>query len=129
MRILILDDDEYIRASLTLVINSMGHEALWAATGPAGLRLLRSEVPDLLILDILLEPGGQDGWAVLRQKIQDEAIRHIPTIILSGLTTNAIFDGASVVERALSGALLILGKPFDPRVLVAAIEAIASPEV
>jgi CheY-like chemotaxis protein len=125
--ILIVDDEPLIRDALARIIDVMGHRSCWADNGHGALRLLRDEQPALMILDMLLP--GLDGWGVLRQKTMDPAIRHIPVILLSALTTEAIHVQSRAIDEALAGALLILGKPIEIGVLKRAIESLASPEI
>ena len=118
--ILIVDDEPHVRDALVRIITSMGHATCWAATGKGALRLMRSEKPDLVILDMMMPE--MDGWGVLREKDIDGSIRQIPTLILSGLTPEQVRQGGNVLENAVIGAQLILSKPIDYVVLLSAIK-------
>lgn len=125
MHILVVDDERSARDGLTRLLEMQGHTTCWAANGRTALSLMRSENPGVVILDILLEPGEQTGWDVLREKLLDERLRKIDVIVLSGLTTQEIREGAESVQNALAGVTLMMGKPVDARVLFSAIDHLA----
>jgi two-component system OmpR family response regulator len=64
-RILLADDDEGVRASLGQVLAMEGYEVLPAANGRQAVAWLRSELPDLALLDINMP--GLDGWQTLER--------------------------------------------------------------
>ena len=64
-RILLADDDEGVRASLGQVLVMEGYEVLPAANGRQAVAWLRSELPDLALLDINMP--GLDGWQTLER--------------------------------------------------------------
>lgn len=85
---------------------------------------MRTEPVDVLILDMMLGPGEMSGWDVAREKLLDPAIRAIPVIILSGLSTTAIHEGARASTDALSGTTLLLSKPCEAETLFKALDLI-----
>ena len=103
------------------ILEGSGHTVCWAASGEAGLRLMRSEKVDLIILDMLLG-AGMTGWDVAREKLLDGSIRSIPVIVVSGLPAHEVREGAQVVSNALAGAMLIMTKPINVKELEHAIE-------
>ncbi len=82
-RILIVEDDTYIRDLYKELLTNEGYEVDWADNGKAALALTE-KLPDLVLLDIML-PGGMHGFDIL------EAMRHnpntelIPVFILTNL--------------------------------------------
>lgn len=124
MHILIVDDDDNVRRALARLLGSHGHTICWSATGAGGLSLMRSEVVDVIILDMNLGPGEMSGWDVAREKLLDPTIRGIPVIVLSGLTTEQIRHGARASSDALSGTTLLLSKPCDSETLLKALSLI-----
>ncbi len=64
-KILVVDDDPYVRKSLQAVLEAEGYQVVTAQHGQEGLRLLREECPDLVILDALMP--GMDGWETCRR--------------------------------------------------------------
>ena len=121
MHILLIDDDAGVRGAMIRILEGSGHTVCRAASGEAGLRLMRSEKVDLIILDMLLG-AGMTGWDVAREKLLDGSIRSIPVIVVSGLPAHEVREGAQVVSNALAGAMLIMTKPINVKELEHAIE-------
>jgi DNA-binding response OmpR family regulator len=112
--VLIIDDDERLNELLTEYLGSFGF-SVRAATHPAeGLRVLRAAPPDLLVLDVMLP--GIDGFAVCRQ------VREASGLPIIMLTARGGVDDR--VAGLQCGADDYLPKPFDPRELVARMQAI-----
>lgn len=70
---------------LRLILKSAGYEFLSAGDGAEGLDLMRRELPDLVLLDLMLP--GVDGAEVLLRKSRDPTIRHIPVIAVTALAS------------------------------------------
>jgi DNA-binding response OmpR family regulator len=121
MHILIVEDETMVRDSLTRVLAHAGHTTCWAATGASAIRLLESEPIDLVLLDLCLGPGIS-GLDVARYKIEHESLRHVPMIIVTGLSTDKVHERAQV--NPLQGALLTLSKPVDIDLLLRAIRSL-----
>jgi DNA-binding response OmpR family regulator len=113
-RVLIIDDDEGLNALLTEYLGRFGFAVRTANHPAAGLRALTADPPDLLILDIMLPE--MDGLAVCR-KIRE--ISRVPIVMLTAR--------GEVTDRIVGlelGADDYLPKPFDPRELVARMQAV-----
>jgi CheY-like chemotaxis protein len=87
-RILCIEDDQDMIDYIKLILGKAGFEVIGADGGAKGLELMRQELPDLILLDLMMP--GMDGAEVLLQKREDEAIRDIPVIALTAL--NSPFD-------------------------------------
>src|ERR1700733_13441697 len=98
MYILVVDDDESVRKAIGLLLYQRGHTVAWSATGEGALTLMRSEKPDLVLLDLHL-PGRMSGWDVASEKLKDETLRNIPFIIITGDDTKR--EPANLLEGAL----------------------------
>lgn len=113
-KLLIIDDDEKMNGLLQNYLTGFGFEAI-ACTHPAvGLQKIKSEVPDLVILDIMLP--DMDGFAVCKEIRKNYAV---PIIMLTAR--------GDVTDRIVGlelGADDYLPKPFEPRELVARIQTI-----
>ena len=94
-----------------------GYLVLAAQRGDEGLNLIRSERPDLVLLDLMLP--GMDGLSICRQMKSDSSLREIPIIIAS-----AKGEESDVVIGLEMGADDYLAKPFSPRELLARIKAV-----
>ncbi len=112
--ILIIEDDAELARFLAWQLEQSAYKVSIAYNGQEGLDLLRSQNPDLVLLDLMLP--GMDGWEVLR------AIRssgETPVIIISALGAES-----DIVRGLESGADDYLVKPFGPRQLIARVQAV-----
>jgi two-component system sensor histidine kinase/response regulator len=114
--LLVVDDDASNRDVLSRRLERQGHRVRTAASGRSALQLMRESEFDLVLLDILMP--DMDGYEVLGQIKGDEALRHVPVIMIS-----AIDEVRSVVRCIDAGADDYLAKPFDPTLLRARIGA------
>ena len=112
--ILVVDDEPRIVKFLKIRLEASGYEVLAAGNGLQALEILRSQEPDLLVLDLVMP--GIDGFETLRQV---RAVSSIPVIILSA--REASIDKIKGLEM---GADDYLAKPFSPDELLARIEAV-----
>jgi len=112
--VLVIDDDEALSSLLAEYLGRSGFSVRAAAHPVDGLRLLRQQPPDIVILDVMLP--GMDGFAVCR------AIRETSRVPIIMLTARG-----DVMDRVVGlelGADDYLPKPFEPRELVARIHAV-----
>jgi adenylate cyclase len=114
--ILVVDDDRLNRIVLTRNLMAHGHSVVTAEDGRQALEILECELPDVVLLDILMP--GIDGFAVLEHVKRDARLREIPVIMISALD-----DMESVIRCIEAGAEDFLPKPFDPKILEARINA------
>ena len=80
-KILIIEDSEEFRKIYSDRFTFDGYEVLEAVDGEQGLLLMKKELPDLILLDIVMPK--KDGFEVLREMMQDKELKGIPVIILS----------------------------------------------
>ena len=114
-RILVVDDDARIRDLLKRYLSQEGLEVLLAEDGRSLSRVLQREAVDLIVLDLMLP--GEDGLAICRRL--REAKDRTPIIMLTAKSED--------VDRIIGlevGADDYLGKPFNPRELLARIHAV-----
>ena len=78
--------------------------------------MLAEDPPDVVLLDLVMP--GMDGMEVLERIKGDDALRHLPVIVISGMD-----DAESVVRCIEMGAEDFLPKPFDPVILRARVNA------
>jgi len=82
-RVLVVDDDPDVRLFNTTVLEENGYTPLVATNGEEGLEMIRKELPDLVILDVMMPK--QSGIRLYRELKTDKALKNIPVIILSGI--------------------------------------------
>jgi DNA-binding response OmpR family regulator len=113
-RVLIIDDDERLNALLTEYLGRFGFSVRAAALPEEGLRLLKTDPPDIVVLDVMLP--SMDGFAVCRN------IREASRVPIVMLTARG-----DVMDRIVGlelGADDYVPKPFEPRELVARLQAV-----
>jgi two-component system, OmpR family, alkaline phosphatase synthesis response regulator PhoP len=114
--ILIVDDEVEIRNLLTYNLDREGFQVAGAESGEEALRLLARQVPDLVLLDLMLP--GIDGLTLCRRLRNAAATANVPIIMLT-----AKGGESDVVAGLNAGANDYISKPFSPRVLVARVRA------
>jgi two-component system, OmpR family, alkaline phosphatase synthesis response regulator PhoP len=110
-RILIVDDDAFIRRPLEFILREEGFEPYTAADGEECLRRVGDVRPDLIFLDVMMP--GRDGFAVCGALKCDPQLRDVPVILLSarGMESDR--------QRGLDvGAADFMTKPYSPTDLV-----------
>jgi len=112
-KVLIIDDDRKHSELLQAYFKRFGINLVCAYDAVEGFRLLRREEPDLLLLDIMLP--GKDGFEICREVRKTS---NIPIIMLTA--RGDVIDRVSGLEL---GADDYIGKPFEPRELVARVQA------
>lgn len=108
--VLVVDDDALNRRLLTATLAREGIRTTTANDGTEALAAIKEDPPDVVLLDI--EMPGIDGFEVLERIKGDEAVRHLPVIMISGLD-----DTQSVIRCLEVGADDFLPEPFDAAIL------------
>ena len=114
--ILVVDDQQESREILRRYLQQSQHQVFEAAGGREMFKLLHSKVIDLILLDLILPE--MDGDELLQQLKQNDALRAIPVIVVSGNK-----DTERVIRCIEAGAEDYLFKPFNPALLQARISA------
>jgi two-component system phosphate regulon response regulator PhoB len=110
-KILVVDDDLFVRRPLEAALQQEGFDAITAADGPSCLALLEQDPPDLIILDIVMP--GPDGFEVCKTIKSEARYARIPVILMSAR------NRGDDRERGLDlGATDFLTKPYPPRDLL-----------
>jgi len=112
--ILIVDDQE---TNIDLLVDALGntYEIIVAMNGHEALEAAKTEIPDLILLDIMMP--GMDGYEVCRCLKADEATRRIPIIFLTAM------DSQEDESKGLAlGAVDYIVKPFNPPIVKARIK-------
>ena len=102
-KILFVEDEEELQRAMGTMLEQKGFTVIRAMDGDIGLATARKEVPDLILLDLILPK--KSGFEVLTEIKKDPAIKNIPVIVLTNL------EGSEDVEKAISlGAMTYLVK-------------------
>ena len=122
-KVLIVDDDPAYTKSTQLVLESHGYEVESASSGDEALVEMRSNSPDLVLLDIMMD-WALDGVNVTRQMLRDRELQGIPVIIVSSIVNSEYRDMFPQDEYLHCDYWL--DKPCPPDVLVSRIENVLS---
>ncbi len=116
-RILVADDDRQIVRLVQSYLEKAGFGVLAAYDGEQALHLIRSELPDLAVLDVMMP--GRDGFALAQLIRSDKQLAALPILMLT-----ARVEDADRLRGLELGADDYLTKPFNPPELVARVRAI-----
>jgi CheY-like chemotaxis protein len=122
-KILVVDDEMDMRFYVTALLESNGYVALTTRDGKTGLEKARDEIPDLIILDIMM-PG--DGGVKMYSRLkQDPALSQIPVIMLSAVAEKSFRHFLAMLNarnaRPVPDPAAYLEKPLDHQRLLASI--------
>lgn len=115
-KILIVDDEPFNVDYLEQELDDLGYQTVSAVNGQEALEKVRSESPDLVLLDVMMPI--MNGFSALSHLKADPMLRDIPVIIISAMT-----DLESIVKGVKLGAEDYLPKPFEPTLLQARISS------
>ncbi len=115
IKILIIDDDDFILDAVTIMIEEEGYHVIQASNGIDGVKMAHAEFPDIIICDILMDRG--DGYFVLAELQKTPATATIPFVFLTCKTSRA-----NVRHGMELGASDYLTKPFTREELLATID-------
>ncbi len=116
--ILCIEDEPEMIDLIRLILGRRGFEVSGAAGGTAGLKAVREQLPDLVLLDLMMP--DMDGWEVYQQMKADEATRGIPVIVVTAK--------AQSIDKVLGLHIAkvddYIAKPFSPQELMTSVEKI-----
>src|SRR6516164_9743569 len=114
-RILVIDDETWLREMVHMALEQKGFEVLEAENGAAGIETARSSLPDLVLCDVNMEK--MDGYLTLSCLRKEPTTAAIPFILMTGLA-----DNAGMRHGMELGADDYLPKPFTSDALYAAVD-------
>ncbi len=115
-RILVVDDQAANLRAVSTLLTRYGYEVLTASTGEAALELALAQVPDLLLLDMMMP--GMDGFELLARIKQHPELTRLPAVFLT-----AAQDRELLLRAFDAGAVDYVTKPFMPEELLARVNA------
>jgi two-component system response regulator VicR len=117
-RVVYIEDEQEMIDLVRLILSRKGFEVSGANGGREGLDLVRSSLPDLVLLDLMMP--DMDGWDVYQQMKAGEATRNIPVIVVTAK--------AQSIDKVLGLHIAkvddYVSKPFSPQELVDSVEKV-----
>ena len=117
-QILCIEDETEMIDLIRLILGRRGFEVIGANGGTEGLRMVRENPPDLVLLDLMMP--DMDGWEVYQQMKAEEKTRNIPVIVVTAKAQN--------IDRVLGLHIAkvddYIAKPFSPQELMASVEKV-----
>ncbi len=110
-RILIVDDSPSQLAGMKRIVEKLGHEALSAEDGAAGVEVAKRELPDLILMDVVMP--NLNGFQATRSISKDPTTSHIPIVLV---TTKD--QDTDKVWGMRQGAKAYITKPFNEAQLI-----------
>ena len=115
-RILVVDDQPANLRVVSALLTRHGYEVLSASDGQAALELAAAQVPDLMLLDMMMP--GMDGFELIARVKQEPALGQVPVVFLT-----AAQDRDMLLRAFDAGAVDYVTKPFMPEELLARVNA------
>src|SRR6476620_10356221 len=106
-KVLVIDDEAPIRLLCRVNLEAEEIDVLEAADGPSGLEKARAELPDVILLDVMMP--GLDGWRVAEELLDDPRTESIPIVFLTA--SAELRDRARGIDL---GGIDYVTKPFNP---------------
>ncbi len=129
-RILFVDDELDMRIFLSTVLKTEGYEPIAARNAIEGIQKAREVGPDVIIMDVMMPRAG--GVTLFREIKQDEQLKTVPVIMLSGVSEKAFSHHLKMLNIRIDDTLpqpdAYMEKPLNPEMLVATIEKLLKPK-
>lgn len=119
-RILCIEDEAEMIELMRLVLEREGFEVIGAMGGEQGLRVVKKEKPDLILLDLMMP--GMDGWEVYRQMRADRELADIPVVIVTAKAQSI----DKVLGLQVAKVADYITKPFGPKDLLGSVQKVFS---
>jgi DNA-binding NtrC family response regulator len=98
-KILIIDDDNDLVASTKLFLQNQNFEVTSAINTKTGFQILKSSIPDLIILDIIMD-SNLEGFNFLNDLKSDDSLKHIPVVMNTSMAKAIGVNMRSAIEDA-----------------------------
>ncbi len=117
-RLAYIEDEPEMIDLVRLILGRRGYTVLGAKGGREGLELVRTELPDLVLLDLMMP--DMDGWDVYHQLKSDEQTRDIPVIVITAKAQNI----DKVLGLRIANVEDYITKPFRPQELIERVSSV-----
>ena len=101
--ILVVEDDLHMRIFITTVLETSGYNATATKDGQEGIRKVKEDRPDLIILDVMMPEEG--GVSMYRQLKTDNQLKDIPVVMLSGVESKTFLHSLKMMSMGLRDPL------------------------
>ena len=101
--ILVVEDDLHMRVFITTVLETSGYNATATKDGQEGIRKVKEDRPDLIILDVMMPEEG--GVSMYRQLKTDNQLKDIPVVMLSGVESKTFLHSLKMMSTGLRDPL------------------------
>jgi len=101
--ILVVEDDLHMRVFITTVLETSGYNATATKDGQEGIRKVKEDRPDLIILDVMMPEEG--GVSMYRQLKTDNQLKDIPVVMLSGVESETFLHSLKMMSTGLRDPL------------------------
>lgn len=122
--ILCVDDELDMRIFISTVLKTVGFEAVAARNAIEGIRKALEQLPDLIIMDVMMPQAG--GVTLFQEIKKNDRLRHIPVILLTGVSEKAFSHHLKMLNIRLDDSLpppdAYMEKPLDPEKLIALVQ-------
>ena len=120
LRILCIEDEQEMIDLIHLILSRRGFEVTGANGGKQGLEFIKTQKPDLVLLDLMMP--DMDGWEVYQQMKANEETRDIPVIVVTAK--------AQSIDKVLGLHIAkvddYIAKPFSPQDLMNSVDSVLS---
>ena len=125
-KIVVVDDDQDIRDSLKSILEGNQYTVVTAADKTEGMEKIKTEKPDLAILDVMMSTL-EDGFEMARDLKKDPQFKNMPILMLTGVTGQTGIDFKSTAGDPIWCPVDgFLDKPIEPSILLEEIKKLLS---
>ena len=118
-KIMVIDDDVQMVETVKTLLESVGYQVSCAYQAEKGIELARPDKPDLILLDVMFaSPPGPDGIELSRRFHQDNELKGIPVIILTGIRKVLDYPFKISPDETWMPVKAFLEKPIKPDALL-----------
>ena len=123
LRVLVIDDEPDQTTYLSTLLQDQGWEARTANSADEGLALAQEEVPDVILLDVMMpERGGLSTLIALRK---NEKTKSVPVVLVTGIQAEITHDFSAFLDRFKKHHPdAYLEKPVDPEKLLKTLDEV-----
>lgn len=116
-KVMIIDDDFDLVEAMRITLEAAGFEVVDAQDGSRGLEMIKSESPDLVLLDVMMS-SIDEGFHVAYKIREDESIKDTPIVMLTAVGNQTGFQFNPGKDADFLPVDAFLEKPVNPKKLV-----------